>query len=570
MNNNGELVLEPDEVRLTVSLAISNFWACQYALLDYIDNDAFSNVMNSISINKLALVVKDLPDGKSAGLFGILNELWKHYGVLMNTCSIALIKMAKKILSKIFSDRIFFACSKFGVLCGNNFSVLKDTSIQSPVFTVRSVVEDALKKNKELWLVLQDIYKAYNSVGWHYLRINTKFVAKTGRIKNSSGMIFFFVAGAFVDNMIWVGDCQTSMQYALNIAMAIPINQGVRVVSLSISSQPISIAKKEKAYRYLGIFLSTNELSKPSLAKAHLDIRFFVNVVFRKTITDKQFFYLVSAVLQPIMSYRTQFNFVLSEVCYKWNVMVKKGLKSKACLSCDFSSEALYYFSLYSLKSFKQVQSESKVAAVVSFLNAPGILGILAFEQFAKMHSSLFEIWSGSFGVYTNGLLKLTGSTNIVSNAATYFSALDMRISVGVCGLLSSTMAKLQTVALFLKCVPSSSSVVLHLDSQAVIDACVSEVSFDVLDFCNQCWIEKMHIFNLIQDKDLFVYWVKIKDHSEISGNTRADILASEVAGSSFVLPTRMCEHFLMAENFVVSGNAYYFVRDIFHSICHA
>ncbi|KAG9284097.1 hypothetical protein G9A89_022871 [Geosiphon pyriformis] len=256
---------------------------------------------------------------------------------------------------------------------------LQDMFTQFLVFAVGSVVEDALEKNRELWLVLQNMSKAYDSIGWYHLevslkcikmcsrfisffdgihndrinrvmtdfglsngycvhdnlsqgevfssllwrifydpllcevkqhehlcgyKIDTKFVARTGRIENSGGMSSFFAAGAFVDNTIW---------YALNIAseffsindisinnekmVAILINQGVKVASLSISGQPISIAKKGKAYRYLGIFLLTERLFKPSLAKAHSDVRFFTNVVLRKAITGKQFSYLISAVL---------------------------------------------------------------------------------------------------------------------------------------------------------------------------------------------------------------------------------------------------------------------------------
>ncbi|KAG9288471.1 hypothetical protein G9A89_015677 [Geosiphon pyriformis] len=88
---------------------------------------------------------------------------WKS--VLTNTHLIALIKTAQKILFKIFSDRILLACSAHNVLCGNNFSVLKSTMTQSSIFVIGLVVKDALKKNQELWLVLQDMRKAYNLVG---------------------------------------------------------------------------------------------------------------------------------------------------------------------------------------------------------------------------------------------------------------------------------------------------------------------------------------------------------------------------------------------------------------------
>ncbi|KAG9303458.1 hypothetical protein G9A89_013785 [Geosiphon pyriformis] len=708
-------------------------------------------------------------------------------GILMNIRPIALIETARKILSKILSDRILSACSKFGVLRGDNFSVLKGTSTQSSVFTVSSIVENALEKNREFCLVLQNISKTYDSVGWYHLevnlkrikmcsrfisffsgihndrvnrvmmdfglldgyhvhdvkwhehlcgyRIDTKFVARTDRIESNGGMSSFFAAGAFVDDTIWVENCQASMQYAFNIAseffsinnisinnektVVIPINQGVKVALLSISDQPISIAKKGEAHRYLGIFLSTKGLFKPSLAKTHSDVRFFTNVVLRKAIMDKQFSYLVLAVLQPIISYRMQFSFVFSGICHKWDVLVRKGLRSKTCLSRDFPNEALHHSSLYGLKPFNQIQSESKVAAVISFSNALGIFGrlflhhfldlqvlgwtplnllqfpvklhvspvnnflagmvrifldcelslanilpsafrdpgvfsmpvilekslflscvhslkrfgvvfgnrlldkkgaimdwktfrhwkkldprgpvphwfnvthkflldkglaphaadnaggslgcsVLDFEQFAFVRNSLLEVWSDSLDVYTDGSLKSAGSSSMVSGTTAYFLALDARVGVGVCGLLSSTLSELQAVALALECIPFFCSVVLHLDSQAAIDVCVSELAFVVPDFCNHCWIERRHVANLIRDKDLAVSWVKIKSHSGVPGNDQADALAGKAAGSPISLPSGVCECFLLVEGTAVSGNACHFVRDVFRSVCHA
>ncbi|KAG9289860.1 hypothetical protein G9A89_015440 [Geosiphon pyriformis] len=731
-------------------------------------------------------------------------------GVLMNTRPIVLIETARKILSKILSDRISMACSKFNVLQGDNFSVLKGTSTQSLVFAVRSVIEDAIEKDRELWLVLQDMRKAYNSVGWHHLRaslrhvkmcerfirffggihedrvnrvmtdfglsggykvydgldqdevfllllwrifydlflcevkrheqlcgywIDTKFVSKSGRIESGGGLTSYFLAGAFVNDTIWVGNCQASTQYALNITseffvindisinsektVAIPINQGVKVASLNICGQPISIAKKGEAHWYLGIFLSTERLSKPSVAKAHVDVRFFVNVVLRKDITDKQFSYLVSAVLQPIVAYRIQFSFVSFNVCRKWDVLVRKDLRSKACLPHDFPDAALHHSSLYGLKPFEQVQSEGKIAALMVFSNAYGILGhlfrhrfldlqilswapldllqflvrlrvspvnnflagivkifldnelalvnnlptvfrspgqfllssvlgkslyfdlvksfkrfgvtfgdqffdkkgvlldwktfhrwkrldpcgpvshwfmvsseflkgqgysfsgsigyaeklglnILGSEEFSVVKDRMHDVWSGFFEVFTDGSLKNAGSAEVACGAVAYFPVLNKSIGVAVRGLLSSTLAELQAVALALECVPSSSTVVLRLNSQAAIDACVSEMSLVAPDFHNQCWLERRHIFNLVRDKDLSMSWVKVKGHSGIPDNVKADLAAEAASGSPFSLCADVHEHFLVAEGIAVSGNARHFVRNIFQSICCA
>ncbi|KAG9299063.1 hypothetical protein G9A89_020376 [Geosiphon pyriformis] len=166
---------------------VPNVWHCQYQLLEYVFDEAFPGVICSITFDEMSDVISNLPDEKAAGLSGISNELWKHYNrsvldmllvllnfclncesvsrpwkkawmsmipkpyewedVFMNTYPIALIKMAHKILSKILSDRIFVVCSRFNVLRGDNFSILKGTTTQSPIFAIELVVENALEKN---------------------------------------------------------------------------------------------------------------------------------------------------------------------------------------------------------------------------------------------------------------------------------------------------------------------------------------------------------------------------------------------------------------------------------------
>ncbi|KAG9303604.1 hypothetical protein G9A89_018500 [Geosiphon pyriformis] len=119
-----KLVLDPKEV---VLLVVPDHWACQYAPLDYINNNVFSGIMERISMEK---------DKMLKCLLGLLNSCLFSEGV-------------PKILFKIFSDWILFVYSRFGVLQSDNFLVLKSTSTQFPVFAIGSVVKDALKKNRE-------------------------------------------------------------------------------------------------------------------------------------------------------------------------------------------------------------------------------------------------------------------------------------------------------------------------------------------------------------------------------------------------------------------------------------
>ncbi|KAG9306143.1 hypothetical protein G9A89_016047 [Geosiphon pyriformis] len=296
---NDKLILEPGLVKSGVDVIIEEWtrkrevvsdifdeWAYQYWPLNYVFDGAFSGVMCLISFDKMFAIVMDLPNGKAAGLSGISNEfelvpgpwrealvsmipkLYEWEGVLMNTHPIALIKTAHKILFKVFFDRISSACSTFNVLCGDNFSVLKGTMTQSLIFAVSAVVEDALEKNRKLWLVLQNMRKTYDSVGWEHLRRSlirikmcNRFIRFFGGIHNGhvnrvmtdfgltneyyvhdgldqdkvfspllwrifynsllcevkrqktdsqTGLTLFFAAGAFVDDTIWVDSSQAA------------------------------------------------------------------------------------------------------------------------------------------------------------------------------------------------------------------------------------------------------------------------------------------------------------------------------------------------------------------------
>ncbi|KAG9285331.1 hypothetical protein G9A89_010806 [Geosiphon pyriformis] len=357
---------------------LSDWWNIQYAPLSHVDDNTFSGIMSDVSMEKLLQIHS--------------NSLVFNEGTLTNTRPIALIETAQKILFKILSDKISLACSRFDVLHGDNFLVLKDTYTQFSIFAVGSI----------------DMHKTYDSVNWSHLlnslvriKMCLCFINFFSNIHNgrfNQVMTDFGLSDSYIhifyDSLLCevkkheqlydyqmcskfyaksVGNYLAATQNILNIVskffsindisinsektVAILINQGIKEAKLFISGSSISVAKKSEFHHYLGIFLSTEDLSKPSLAKVHNDVKFFSNVVLRKAIIEKQFLYLVSAVLQSII--------------YK---LLKKGLKFKANLPRDFPSVALYHSELYGLKSFKQVLSKSLLANLINFSNTSGTL----------------------------------------------------------------------------------------------------------------------------------------------------------------------------------------------------
>ncbi|KAG9290242.1 hypothetical protein G9A89_022218 [Geosiphon pyriformis] len=120
-----ELILESKKVKSAIApVSLPVRWSNQYAPLDHVSNNAFLKVMNMIKLDKFLLVVKRLPDGKAAGMsVEAVPSQWRQAWVSMipkpydwketltNTRPIALIETARKILSKVLSDRISLACS---------------------------------------------------------------------------------------------------------------------------------------------------------------------------------------------------------------------------------------------------------------------------------------------------------------------------------------------------------------------------------------------------------------------------------------------------------------------------
>ncbi|KAG9288053.1 hypothetical protein G9A89_017648 [Geosiphon pyriformis] len=519
----------------------------------------------------------------------------------------------------------------------------------------------------------------------------------------------FFAAGAFVDDTIWVGNCLAATQCILDIVskffsindivintdktVAIPINREAREVSLSISNSRISIVKKSVSYQYLGIFFSTDGLFKPSLAKAYSDIRFFSNVVLRKAVTEKQFLYLVSAVLQPIIGYRFQFSCIFKSVCEKWDKMLRKGLKLKANLPKDFPNEALYHPELYSLRIFEQVLAENILAGLVVFANAGEILSKLFKHRAMELQATswmlqhslrvpinllinstncflagatcVFKLCNLSLGgdlpdvfqakhsiavldvlslksylcvvkslkrygivwkkldprgpvpvwfvslvefikedglsncvalshcsaladfpcdfsyvnerllnsnlsfvtIYTNSSIKSLGSLDAHGGAAAYFPDANISIRVKMDGLLFSTLVELQAIALALEYVPISWSVVLFTDSQASLDLCESGGGVFSLDFHDKCWIKKEHICCVIFKKGLSVTWNKVKGHSGVVGNKRANFYADVTVASKFFLPFVVPYCFLRVEDRPVFKNARHVAKKLFNAV---
>jgi hypothetical protein len=78
---------------------------------------------------------------------------------------IALIETGKRIFSKILTRQIDQAVTRCGILQENNWAGTASESTDKPRLVLNNIIEDATENKKELWILLQDTKKAFDSVG---------------------------------------------------------------------------------------------------------------------------------------------------------------------------------------------------------------------------------------------------------------------------------------------------------------------------------------------------------------------------------------------------------------------
>ncbi|KAG9302306.1 hypothetical protein G9A89_008797 [Geosiphon pyriformis] len=613
--------------------SVSDLWQYQYLSLDYVNDNAFSGVMNAISLNDLMHVIKNLLNGKAAGLFGISNELWKHCDESMLSWLLDFLNIC------LVCESVPHSCGLFDVLYRDNFFVLKSTTTQSSIFAIGLVVEDALEKNHELWLVLQNMLKVYDVKRQKSLceyQIDTKFVVKTGRVENQDSLTSFLAAGAFVDDTIWyILDIASEFFMVNNISInnkktvVIPINQKVGNVLLSINNLLISVACKKKSHWYFGIYLSSEGLSKSSLAKTYVDIRFFVNLVLKKAILDKQFLYLISAVLQSITEYKVAsvlcfsnaggvFGYLFNHRSLDLQVLGWLPIHSLCCLvklcvssvnnflasivriflDYDMSLDnfSVFVFHLSDGIPMSTVLRASLFYDVSSSLKRFGV--VFAEQLYIKkglrldprgpvphwftlacdflVHFSFFD----DLHIESLQTMDVCSSSKVSRLGQCLFSADVKVISVytdgslrdlSLCKIKCGVAAYFPNLNLDISTKVSGlvSSTIVELQAIALALECVLPNSLVVVYSDSQAALNACQhgIFNLIKKKQLDVSWHKVKEHLGVIGNERADKLASLAASSTLVLPVLVKERFIKTGKVVMSENICHFAYEIFRSV---
>src|SRR5438034_11640140 len=90
---------------------------------------------------------------------------------LKNTRPITLLETVRKAVTKLITTRLSNILSEFDVLQGGNFTGLPGGSCSAPIQTLESLLHDARRNRKDLWILSQDISKAFDSINLQMLEL---------------------------------------------------------------------------------------------------------------------------------------------------------------------------------------------------------------------------------------------------------------------------------------------------------------------------------------------------------------------------------------------------------------
>jgi hypothetical protein len=110
----------------------------------------------------MCFTIGDIPnDWKIAHIYPIPKPMEWHCDIT-KTRPITLLETARKAFVKIITNRLSKILAKHDILKGGNFAGLPGGSTEPPIKILNMLLEDANENNKEIWVLLQDLSKAYD------------------------------------------------------------------------------------------------------------------------------------------------------------------------------------------------------------------------------------------------------------------------------------------------------------------------------------------------------------------------------------------------------------------------
>jgi len=218
IKTNTDIITDPQEIKRHITnhfkewtahhpyseTIFDQHWKTEYEPKQNINTNWYNSILYDITIDEVMQTVQQLPNNKACGPSGISYEMIKHLGTdmltaltsllnrcistqnvpkqwknsriypiskkpqfdgnLNNTRPISLIEHTKKLYTKILTNRLTYVLTTHPILNPHNYVALPGNSTNNPIHILNNFIEDAHCTKKQIWILSQDMSKAYDSV----------------------------------------------------------------------------------------------------------------------------------------------------------------------------------------------------------------------------------------------------------------------------------------------------------------------------------------------------------------------------------------------------------------------
>ncbi|CAB5392165.1 unnamed protein product [Rhizophagus irregularis] len=238
---------------------IQGRWKEQYKPQLHINENIYSSIMDAPSYDEWLDIIRQLSNGKATGPSGVSNEMLKHLSddcnhilyylickiielgylpkqwkevtvfliakpkpfncELSNSRPITLLETTRKALISLLNHRLAIILKDNNVLKANQFAGLPKQSTFEPIRIMNEVIQDLIDNNNELWILSQDMGKAYDPeidkqhLGYNISCISKSVVQVEGVLNQQNVSIM-----VYMDDTQWITDEKSKLEKMLYIA----------------------------------------------------------------------------------------------------------------------------------------------------------------------------------------------------------------------------------------------------------------------------------------------------------------------------------------------------------------
>ncbi|GBC33658.2 RNA-directed DNA polymerase from mobile element jockey-like [Rhizophagus irregularis DAOM 181602=DAOM 197198] len=158
--------------KMNDGIAMSDRWQRQYAPKNDINTDWYNATVKEITEEEWMDTIQELTKDKAAGPSKVSNEELKHLGTNMKALTLKLANMCLQIgdIPGEWREALFCNCGK-KYTKGGNHAALPGRSTETSLRIINTCIEDAKVNKKHIWLIFQDLSKAYDRVDVEMLKL---------------------------------------------------------------------------------------------------------------------------------------------------------------------------------------------------------------------------------------------------------------------------------------------------------------------------------------------------------------------------------------------------------------